>query len=112
MISRVDFCIDQTNLGTACREPIIHKTNDQFFRNEKRKYIKDKKPVEIAMTPLSGKTFATQMPDYLPVKLYFNKIKGLNLKVRQIVHEDLAKEENKIIEFRVSVNKGALDKLK
>ena len=64
------------------------------------------------MTPLSGKTFATQMPDYLPVKLYFNQIKGLNLKVRQIVHENLASGQNDLIEFRVEVNKNALDKLK
>ena len=65
------------------------------------------------MPPLGGRNSAAQMPDYLPVKLYFNKIKGLNVKVREIVHENLKTVERKNCKviFRVHASRKAIDKL-
>jgi len=60
IIYQVDFCINLTNYGGfgVLKNPIVQKTNDQFFRNEKRKCIKEKRPVEIAMAPLGGRNSA------------------------------------------------------
>lgn len=63
------------------------------------------------MQPLGGRSFLTSMPDYLPVKLYFANIKGLDGKVREVVHENLKSGNNSIIEFRIQCSKKGLDKL-
>jgi len=64
------------------------------------------------LQPLGGgRAFGTEMPDCLPVKLYFNNIKGLNAKVREIVHDDLLNPENQVIEFIMPANRKELDKL-
>jgi len=41
------------------------------------------------------------MPEYLPVKLYFNKIPGINIKEREIVHDDLQSGRNPIMDFTI-----------
>jgi len=54
------------------------------------------------MQPLGGpRSMLTQMPEYLPVKLYFNKIPGINIKTREVVHDDLLSGKNKIMEFTI-----------
>jgi len=63
------------------------------------------------MQPLGGKTFGSDMPDFLPVKLYFNNIKGINAKVREVVHENLKTGENPIMEFIIPANRKVLEKL-
>jgi len=46
------------------------------------------------MQPIGGKSYLSRMPDYLPVKLYFNNLKGLNVKNREVIHEKLNTGEN------------------
>ena len=97
----MDFCINQTNLGSSIDNPITCKVSDSSFRDAKRRFTKDKKAVEIAMQPIGGKSYFSKMPDYLPVRLHFNNLKGLNVKSREIIHEKLSTGENPLITFTV-----------
>ena len=68
------------------------------------------------MQPLGGaksnkNSSLTQKPQFLPVKLYFNKINGICCNIREVVHDDLQSGRNNKIEFIVIASKRSLDQL-
>jgi len=64
------------------------------------------------MQPLGGpRSMLTQMPEYLPIKLYFYDIPGIKVKEREIVHEDLLSGNNNIMEFTIQINRLYLNDL-
>ena len=111
IVYRVDFCVDQTNL-MGIKEPFVYMTDDFLFQTEKRKSIKNKQPPEVLMQPLGGpRSIATQMPEYLPIKLYFYDIPGIKCAEREIVHDDLLSGKNNIMEFTIQINRLYLNDL-
>ena len=107
IIYRVDFCVNQTNL-IGIKEPFVYMTDDFLFQTEKRKSIKRKEAPEVLMQAVGGsKSVLTQLPEYLPIKLYFYDIPGVKCAEREIVHEDL--QNNKTMEFTIQINRRHLN---